>query len=149
MAQEMHVRQGFLDGEDQKTLISFVLYGDPLATQAAVPTPASQAKRRALRFTTRRTRAVAPAGLPLDSTLAPETVAQIKTLVAQYLPEMRGAELLAARTRALPAGAKGPGQHATTITLAKTVRDRSRRHPHYARVTFDDAGQIVKLSVSR
>lgn len=26
----MHERQGFLDGEDQKTLISFVLYGDPL-----------------------------------------------------------------------------------------------------------------------
>ena len=26
----MNQRQGFLDGEDQKTLISFVLYGDPL-----------------------------------------------------------------------------------------------------------------------
>jgi hypothetical protein len=31
LAREMHQRQGFLDGEDQKTLISFVLYGDPLA----------------------------------------------------------------------------------------------------------------------
>ncbi len=29
---EMNRRQGYLDGEDQKTLISFVLYGDPLAT---------------------------------------------------------------------------------------------------------------------
>ncbi len=27
---EMNRRQGYLDGEDQKTLISFVLYGDPL-----------------------------------------------------------------------------------------------------------------------
>ena len=31
LVKEMHKRQGFLDGEDQKTLISFVLYGDPLA----------------------------------------------------------------------------------------------------------------------
>ena len=31
LAREMHKRQGYLDGEDQKTLISFVLYGDPLA----------------------------------------------------------------------------------------------------------------------
>lgn len=31
LASEMHQRQGYLDGEDQKTLISFVLYGDPLA----------------------------------------------------------------------------------------------------------------------
>ncbi|MBG0771576.1 MAG: hypothetical protein H0S82_07695, partial [Anaerolineaceae bacterium] len=30
-AQEMTRKQGFLDGEDQKTLLSFVLYGDPLA----------------------------------------------------------------------------------------------------------------------
>ncbi len=30
LATEMHRRQGYLDGEDQKTLISFVLYGDPL-----------------------------------------------------------------------------------------------------------------------
>ena len=35
MAQDMTQRQGFLDGEDQKTLISFVLYGDPLAVAPA------------------------------------------------------------------------------------------------------------------
>jgi hypothetical protein len=31
LASEMEHRQGYLDGLDQKTLISFVLYGDPLA----------------------------------------------------------------------------------------------------------------------
>jgi tetratricopeptide (TPR) repeat protein len=30
--QEMYRRQGYLDGDDMKTLIEFVLYGDPLAT---------------------------------------------------------------------------------------------------------------------
>ncbi len=29
LSREMNKRQGYLDGEDQKTLISFVLYGDP------------------------------------------------------------------------------------------------------------------------
>ena len=31
LTREMNQRQGFLDAEDQKTLISFVLFGDPLA----------------------------------------------------------------------------------------------------------------------
>ncbi|MCX6071751.1 MAG: C25 family cysteine peptidase, partial [Chloroflexi bacterium] len=39
LAAEMVKRQGYLDGEDQKTLISFVLYGDPLymLTPSRVP----------------------------------------------------------------------------------------------------------------
>jgi len=37
LATEMHKRQGYLDGEDQKTLISFVLYGDPLTQIADLP----------------------------------------------------------------------------------------------------------------
>ncbi len=38
LAREMNQRQGFLDGEDQKTLISFVLYGDPLSGYEAFNT---------------------------------------------------------------------------------------------------------------
>jgi hypothetical protein len=34
LSTEMDRRQGYLDGEDQKTLISFVLYGDPLYQDA-------------------------------------------------------------------------------------------------------------------
>ena len=55
----------------------------------------------------------------------------------------------AARTRALPANAKRAGTRATTVTLAKTVRTKTSVHPHYARITLDDSGRIVKLSVSR
>jgi len=39
LVHEMNRRQGFLDGEDQKTLISFVLYGDPLGPQKSNPSP--------------------------------------------------------------------------------------------------------------
>ena len=38
-AGEMHRRQGFLDGEDQKPLISFVQYGDPLYSPQAGNAP--------------------------------------------------------------------------------------------------------------
>ncbi len=148
MAQDMHTRQGFLDGEDQKTLISFVLYGDPLALVADQSDSAARAaKRRALKF--KALRPVTVPATPIESALTPETVAQIKSLVAQYLPEMRDAELRAARTRALPANAKRAGTRATTVTLAKTVRTKTSVHPHFARITLDDSGRIVKLSVSR
>lgn len=149
-AQEMHTRQGFLDGEDQKTLIAFVLYGDPLAVSDRQPESAARlAKQRALRFTAPRPRLATPAAVPLEGALSPETVASIKTLVAQYLPEMRDAELRAARLRAVPANAKRAGKRATTVTLSKTIHVSNRAHAHFARVTLDEAGQVVKLSVSR
>jgi hypothetical protein len=36
---EVYRRQGYLDGDDMKTLLEFVLYGDPLSALAVVPTP--------------------------------------------------------------------------------------------------------------
>jgi tetratricopeptide (TPR) repeat protein len=151
MANEMNSRQGFLDGEDQKTLISFVLYGDPLATMAADNGAAREAKRRALRFTASAGDLRTVATTPVEAALTNEAVAQIKSLVAQYLPGMGDAEVLAARARTLPAGAnaKRAGRRNTIVTLGKTIHAQSRKHPHFARVTFDEAGRIFKLSVSR
>ena len=152
MAQEMHTRQGFLDGEDQKTLISFVLYGDPLAVtsdKAPSASPSLAAKRRAIRFTSKPPKVSLAETVPIESALSPETVAQIKSLVAEYLPTMRDAELRAARSRRAPATAKHASARTTVITLAKTVRVQLRSHPHYARVTFDENGKVIKLAVSR
>jgi hypothetical protein len=150
MAQEMSQRQGFLDGEDQKTLISFVLYGDPLASAPnRSGSAAKEAKRRALKFTTQAARVPTVESVAIDTALTPETVAQIKTLVAQYLPAMKDADLRAARTRSLPANAKHAAARATVITLAKTIQVNARAHPHFARVTFNDQGAVIKLAVSR
>lgn len=149
MAQEMHQRQGCLDGEDQKTLISFVLYGDPLAV-AVQPTPsaAKEAKRRALRFTAQKFQPQTAASTPLAA-LTPESMAQMKKLVAQYLPGMTDAQLLSARTRSTPSNAKRPGQQSTVVTLSKVTHSAKRQHPHFARVTFDAQGKVVKICVSR
>lgn len=154
MAQEMHNRQGFLDGEDQKTLISFVLYGDPLALALPpLPSAAKEAKRRALRFTTLGFRPTAAQTAPLEAgAITPERVAHIKAVAARYLPGMSDAEVLAGQRRlapAAPGNAKRAAAAATVFTLSKTIQVRSHKHPHFARITFDDAGQVIKVAVSR
>jgi hypothetical protein len=112
---------------------------------------AREAKRRALRFTASAGDLRTVATTPVEAALTNEAVAQIKSLVAQYLPGMGDAEVLAARARTLPAGAnaKRAGRRNTIVTLGKTIHAQSRKHPHFARVTFDEAGRIFKLSVSR
>jgi hypothetical protein len=100
------------------------------------------------------------------SELTPELVGQIKSAVAQYLPGMQDATIQVARAHTLCAGAdhqcptsqlsrpgqttaklKGPGR--TVVTLSKTIRSSARSHPHFARVTFDSLGAVVKVAMSR
>jgi hypothetical protein len=171
MAQEMNNRQGFLDGEDQKTLISFVLYGDPLAApplksgsgKRLAPKPLPLPKLTALATVCDRTTAATAAD---DLDVTPELLAQIKGVVAQYLPgTFSDAALRVAHTHAQCPGGdhlcptaqlgklgknKAAGSpHTTVVTLSKTFRVQARAHPHYARVTLDAKGAVVKLAVSR
>jgi tetratricopeptide (TPR) repeat protein len=176
MAHEMHRRQGFLDGEDQKTLISFVLYGDPLATAPTAPVAARAAARLTAKplpiaRSTNPPDTVCdkslPAGraVPHQPDLTPEVTAQIKSLVSRYLPGMQDAAMHITHARH---GCRG-GDHAcptaqlgkqarssarrasgtTVVTLSKTVRASAHSHPHYARVTLDEQGKVIKLAVSR
>lgn len=157
MAQTMHDRQGFLDGEDQKTLISFVLYGDPLAT---APSTDSKNPKQALPPMLARSKNLPPTAEDRAEgkvEMAPDTVAQIKGIVAQYLPGMRDADLRGAYVQARcfnpHSGAKNlsprNAPRTTVITLAKTFNARAHAHPHFARVTVDEKGSVVKLAVSR
>ncbi len=100
-----------------------------------------------------------------DAEVTPEMVAQIKTVVAQYLPGMDDASLRVAHTHARCHGGdhlcptaqlgklgktKTPAApHTTVVTLSKQVRSQARQHPHYARVTLDAQGAVVKIAVSR
>jgi len=173
MAQEMHSRQGFLDGEDQKTLISFILYGDPLAT---APEAGLAAKRINAPLWLAKTPAATPtvcdktvtagAGRLAASEITPEMVSQIKTAVARYLPGMQDAHMQFAHTHSACLGtdhtcptaqlarsgpAKAGIKHGATtvVTLSKSIRSSSRLHPHYARLTLDASGAVVKVAVSR
>jgi len=35
------------------------------------------------------------------------------------------------------------------VTLSKRVKDGSVFHPHFARMTLDQGGKVIKLAVSR
>jgi hypothetical protein len=176
MAQEMQSRQGFLDGEDQKTLISFVLYGDPLATAPEAGSkrlkhlPLRLAKTPAAPPTVCDKTVTAGVGRLAASEITPEVISQIKGAVARYLPGMQDAHMQLAHTHTIclgtdhncptaqltrngqaTAGAKTPNptRATTVVTLSKSIRSSARLHPHYARLTLDNNGAVIKVAVSR
>jgi hypothetical protein len=165
LATEMHRRQGYLDGEDQKTLIAFVLYGDPLYC-----TNNEEQKKNYKGFIRKSTRpnqmktACALGGPVLDpDDLEPIMLSKVRSIVSSYLPGMSDAVCRIHPQRQSCNGAdhacpthqlnmnKGPqgAQSTLVVTLSKRVPDGKRHHPHFARLTLDENGKILKLAVSR
>jgi hypothetical protein len=163
LAQEMHDRQGYLDGEDQKTLISFVNYGDPLAQFK----PANSVRKGIVRLTkgnddlnTVCDRATEDA---ISVEISPTEMDSVKQIVAQYLPGMTDAQLSCTSERAIchadghvcPTSQlqdkSGAVDLATrkVITLSKQIEKAQHLHNQFARITFDESGKLVKLVVSR
>lgn len=161
MAQTMHRRQGYLDGEDQKTLISFVLYGDPLAQVAAD----GEAPKRILRVESNAPDMKAICDRTEGHTITLEqlpddTEATVKSVVADYLPGMLGSQVTYSHEHVDCRGhncttphrhskAAGLAPTRSLVTLSKKVPSGNVTHPQYARITMNAAGKVVKLAVSR
>lgn len=163
LAQEMHRRQGYLDGEDQKTLISFIFYGDPLARLPDLGSRpkgvlrAAQASGNVKLICDRVCCSVA------SQALDEQTLAVVKQTVAQYLPGMADAEMTASLEHADCQAADhtcptsqfdGKGKpkqmpERQVVTLSKQVKMAGQPHTQYARVTVDKLGKVVKLAISR
>jgi hypothetical protein len=180
LAREMHRRQGYLDGEDQKTLISFVLYGDPLANYSPSAPRTKAVLRPVIRSANIKT--VCERGsevhvdgtcvehaLPMANQISPEAIAKVKSIVAEYLPGMQDAQWTFSQAHA---GCTGEGHtcpsfyfgaksrpefspQRSVVTLSKTVPAQispigpTYLHHHFARLTLDGQGQLVKISISR
>jgi hypothetical protein len=41
------------------------------------------------------------------------------------------------------------GQQTVVVTLSKQISDAGRNHVHFARLTLDSTGKVLKLAVSR
>jgi hypothetical protein len=163
LAREMHRRQGYLDGEDQKTLISFVLYGDPLYQ----PLNVSKKAKAVLRAATppSNVKLVCDLGEPEMSAqpIQPEMVEYVKNIVKDYLPGMEDADLSVSQEHlgCAESGHKCPTAQMGTqtepvtpprrkvITLSKRIPQANQTHTRYARLTLDAKGKLVKLVVSR
>ncbi|MFQ5923277.1 MAG: C25 family cysteine peptidase, partial [Anaerolineales bacterium] len=163
LAAEMHARQGFLDGEDQKTLISFVLYGDPLLKSQLTGRP--KRRKEVTRISKRPATMKTACALGGPDLLTEEsysaTTDRVHSIVTQYLPTMAEADCsLRSQHRGCDhedhccpsqqIGMKTVGENkALVVTLSKQVSDGSKLHPHFARMTLDEGGKVIKLAVSR
>jgi hypothetical protein len=165
LVREMQARQGYLDGEDQKTLISFILYGDPLAQPDGRPAGNLHAKAalrlpKVVKTVCDRAQEGADAGEPAPV----ETLEYVRHVVSRYLPGMEDARVAIAQEHARCEG----GSHVCpsaqiksiahpesdsgrkVITLSKHITNGAARvHSRYARLTLDGHGKLVKLVVSR
>jgi hypothetical protein len=166
LTREMNQRQGFLDAEDQKTLISFVLFGDPLAQPFQT--------KVAPKITPHLSDSAVPVATVCErscdgeagSTVPLETISHLKTIVSQYLPGMNDAQVSVSHEHQRCGNGKcGCGKQCQfsklapkkpsfskprrrVVTLSKNFEGGQRKHTQYARLTLDDQGKIVKMVVS-
>lgn len=169
---EMHERQGFLDGEDQKTLISFVLYGDPLIRAPRVLPPRSTAKSvKAARGAAKSIgRAVCTKGSAGDDDSPAagtdeeaRTLTQVKALAARYLPDVESCDVKIHKTQVTCDGrdheclisqqpaskSVGADPQQKVYTLGNSLALNGCVSHHYAHITVDKRGSIVKVAVTR
>jgi tetratricopeptide (TPR) repeat protein len=162
LVKEMTQRQGFLDGEDQKTLISFVLYGDPL-----VGYDSNQAQSKAIVRTKNRAevkticdRQVSDQGM---QPVSARVLNQVKAAVSGYLPGVEEPEVVVSfqhtscdgTRHSCPTSEIGDRTVTTAksngvvVTVSKKIMEAQYVHRKYARVTLNSRGKVVKLVVSR
>ncbi|MCX6054521.1 MAG: C25 family cysteine peptidase [Chloroflexi bacterium] len=153
---EMNRRQGYLDAEDQKTLISFVLYGDPLVSydpyQAMTKTLGRESTPPIIKNICDRVEFE-----DQNEGVAPKMISQAKTLVKDYLPGIEYAEVKINHQNvrydhASSDGKKGgsPRQpKRVVISFSKQMSHADVVHRQFAKVTLDQQGKMIKLAVSR
>ena len=160
LVNEMNKRQGYLDGEDQKTLISFVLYGDPLVTYDAKQVNAKRMMRlqQVMNIKTISDNQYDVIGIqPISEKL----IAQAKQAVSPYLPGLEQAEIQISSQKMAIEGKNhrmsGLGQRTgqkqvadrTLIIFKRKVQFGEHTHYNYARVTMNRDGKLMKMAFSR
>jgi hypothetical protein len=159
LARELQDRQGYLDGEDQKTLISFVLYGDP-ALSVVQPGRALQgqagAKIACPPLICQKKRTFQKGHVSADA------IATIKRQVEADLPYMAQARVRAAPLTAcngscdhrcgLSCGTVKAKTHAGkwAFILEKDIPSEDHRYHHQViKITTNESGHIIKMAMSK
>ncbi len=168
LAREMTKRQGYLDGEDQKTLLSFNLFGDPLAawndgslnSKGVVRSRIHPGVKTICDHSMRQVETEEQEKLAVP----PRIVNDVKSLVEPYLPGLQQAEMDILQSGNSGCNhqdepCKGCAIHGrkpkstaskrTLIIFKKEVEIEKHSMIAYARITLDESGKIVKSVVSR
>jgi hypothetical protein len=160
LARRMQERQGYLDGEDQKTLVSFVLYGDPSLPVASSPAESGSG----LSLASFCPSIICQKRSKLQKDLvADELVAQVKKRVESSLPHMVQAQVRAAPLRPCNGGCEHGCSlgHGTVKVARRDARtwalalekdipaEDGGAHRQVVRVTVNEKGHILKLVISK
>ncbi len=166
--------QPTLDAEDQKTIISFILLGDPL-TQSSYDTSAPKVIRHTKTIQSALNTICDRGMRPYQpDELSPKIETAIKKMVEKYLPGMEQAQLSVLGNGSECHGVcencaincalkhfslKTQNQHAKAkendlserriVILKKENHWQNYTYTQYARMTLDASGKLVKLSISK
>ncbi len=168
LAEHVTTEHGFLDVEDQKTLISFNLYGDPLAQyvqKSRTPKVVKYLDEPLSDITT-----VSEGFDFIDGSqpMPANVLKSVKKVVKQYLPGMNNANLSYVHEHVRKKECYTHHSHHPkkkgkifssekvernddhqVITLRNETKLFDRKHPTYARLTLNEEGDLVKLVISR
>ncbi|NQS90968.1 MAG: hypothetical protein HQ574_01045, partial [Chloroflexi bacterium] len=125
LAREMNDRQGYLDGEDQKTLISFLHFGDPLASPST-----AERKQPKMAVTPRETPAEVKTVCDrsnLTTDIPSATLMHVKHVVKRYLPGMEDAEMVLSTEKEI---CSGDGHNCATAQFGGKVREETLGQRH-------------------
>ncbi|MCJ7695121.1 MAG: hypothetical protein MUO40_06795, partial [Anaerolineaceae bacterium] len=147
LAWEMTNKQGYLDGEDQKTLLSFVLYGDPLANLhnlENMPAPLLRTKIQPHLKTVSDSREE----LTIEQKEMPEEIVEVvKKAVAKYLPGLENGKVAinpqlasfdpkSSLNQNRSKNIRNSNNQRYVVTLKKSIPQDSVNHISFARMTF-------------
>lgn len=161
LAKKMTEDQGYLDGEDQKTILSFVLFGDPLASSANIKEVTKPSFRPT---TTPELKTISDSREELiiaANEMPAEILDKVRKVISSYLPGLDDATVSLnpqlTNFTLDPAMVQAHRQkfdyvsqsQRYVVTLKKSYEYRQQNHNHFARVTFNQKGEMLKLSMSR
>lgn len=158
LVQEMTTRQGYLDGEDQKTLVQFVYYGDPFFTYEV-----KDVASKHLKIISKPAKVKTICDLEYKISDSPEInaeiIANVKSQLKPYLP---GIEQASVKLNKMQIGVDRNNKGNSTskesirtlkdkfvVTLQKRVQFGKSFYTHTARVTIDSKGKTLKMVVSK
>lgn len=157
---EVYRRQGYLDGDDMKTLLEFVLYGDPLLALSAVPPQQAHAG-------VEEEVPIPPVlcGRHAKSVAVHQLSGDLVARVRRSLSWLQQGGEVSSMEVALRSGCAGgsctgrcdggkaavqPGPEALVFSSHRDMRtEDGTMIPQWARVVVDQRGRIVKMAVTR
>lgn len=162
LAEEMQKRQNYLDGEDQKTLLSFVLYGDPLALYKVSDKEADQ---KAIQREDHSDEIMVLTETEKETSSGNEftahTIGEIKAALESYLPGLEFADYSVQQQYLLEEGvlaklSANPPESLTReangnfiVSFKQKFEQYIEGHQFFTKVTVDKTGKMLKISMSR